>query len=223
MVASVLTACGPGSGSTDDGGGSGSGGSGTSDGSGGTASASASSGTASATATAGSSTDESNSSSDGGCGPNPCDACEPGCIDDTQCVDGQWSCGCVCDTQCPDHPESDFAHGGKTEPIDCGALGAADALEAWQALHDCVVGQAAAQGAFWASWDTEDGTGRIGIAGAVGETYAAAYFDIIAGGDTIQYGCSGFAATPDCSVAPFAPCVTCLDMDEGHTACLGPK
>ncbi|MFO0637540.1 MAG: hypothetical protein U0168_32350 [Nannocystaceae bacterium] len=85
---------------------------------------------------------------------------------------------------------------------------------------DCVVGQAAAQGAFWASWPPRTAP-AASASPAPWATYAAAYFDIIAGGDTIQYGCSGFAATPDCSVAPFAPCATCLDMDEGHTACLG--
>lgn len=220
----MAMACGPGSGSGDEGTGSGAGSDGASEGSGSVGSATASSASASATTTASSSgTEDSGGSSGGGCGPSPCDACGPGCVDGSECVDGQWSCHCVCDTQCPDNPESEFAHGSETEPIDCGALGAGDDLAAWQALHDCVVGQAAAQGAFWASWGSEDGTTRVGMAAAVAESYAGAYFDIFIGGDTIQYTCSGFAATPDCTVEPFAPCVTCLEMGEGQTSCVGPK
>ena len=42
---------------------------------------------------------------DGGCGPNVCGACAPGCEALDSCVDGQWECDCQCETDGPVDPE----------------------------------------------------------------------------------------------------------------------
>ena len=157
-----------------------------------------------------------------GCEGGECEPCGPNCVDESECVDGEWMCNCVCDDpgECPMAPHEDFANQGKSVPVDCGSVTPLDDLEVWQALQDCVLWQVDAGGSFFADYTTGDEPSWIGVAGADGVVYATAYWELSGFGTLMRRDCETIELfAPDCEVVQGATCLACFNPGEDQILC----
>ncbi|HWB82463.1 MAG TPA: hypothetical protein VG755_46190 [Nannocystaceae bacterium] len=168
-------------------------------------------------------TDPSDSIGETGCDGGTCEPCGPGCVDESDCIDGEWMCNCVCDdppSECPAAPHEEFANQGKSVPVDCGSLTPLDDLEVWQAMQDCVLWQVDAGGSFFADYTTGDEPSWIGVAGADGVVYATAYWETSGFGTMMRRDCENIELfAPDCEVVQGATCLACYEPGEDQILC----
>jgi hypothetical protein len=167
--------------------------------------------------------DPSDSIGETGCDGGTCEPCGPGCVDESECIDGEWMCNCICDDPpevCPMAPHEDFANQGKSVPVDCGSVTPADDVEVWQALQDCVLWQVDAGGSFFADYTTGDEPSWIAVAGADGVAYETAYWELTGFGTITQRSCATIELfAPDCEVVQGATCLACYEPGVDEVIC----